>query len=285
MKKKTFELSREELNRIIEKVLEKYKEEINTNGSARTSKPPKDEDEILSGLNYGNPKLFELLKKYGKDSINESLMFTFDPQKTKNIVCRKFNLFPSQFYIIDNTNGQKVDIILPENLPNATIGEIKHLMGTCGYFQCFDIIHDNGYIHLFFEAHLPKDVTKEVISNLDYLFHATPTIYVNKILKLGLSPKHKNTLFFYPSRIYCMKGNNLSKEQISTLKNVQNQRKKGKHYDDNQYTILTIDTSKLPNGIKFYVDPNAPDAVYTHQNIPPNAISIHCVLEEENNSI
>ena len=38
------------------------------------------------------------------------------------------------------------------------------------------------------------------------------------------------------------------------------------------YVILKINTDKLPQDVKFYIDPNLSNSVYTTDNIPPDAI-------------
>lgn len=38
------------------------------------------------------------------------------------------------------------------------------------------------------------------------------------------------------------------------------------------YSILTLDISKIPERVKFAIDPNFGDGFYTTDNIPPSAI-------------
>ena len=78
----------------------------------------------------------------------------------------------------------------------------------------------------------------------------------------------------YPDRIYCMRGDNLTKEQLGILKNVQTVRNHSVQNNNkqNEYVLLTIDVKKLPETIKMYIDPMSPNAILTHDNIPPTSI-------------
>lgn len=83
-------------------------------------------------------------------------------------------------------------------------------------------------------------------------------------------------MFFYPDRIFFMVGDKLNANQLDALKDIQNTRNTNidlySNIEDKEYVLLTIDISKLPNDIKFYCDPLAFGAIFTYDNIPPNAI-------------
>ena len=70
----------------------------------------------------------------------------------------------------------------------------------------------------------------------------------------------------------------MTKEQKQVHKNMQKVRAKHvdinnpNNKDDNTYCLLTIDVSRIPDDVKFMVDPMAPRAVFTYDNIPPSAI-------------
>ena len=86
---------------------------------------------------------------------------------------------------------------------------------------------------------------KKIRKECSVIYHSTPNIYLSKILKNGLVPSHKNALFFYPDRSYCMLGDYMSKEQLLALKNVQmvrnSQNPQYKNpYDDLKYSLLML---------------------------------------------
>jgi len=274
-------LTDKELEKIIRDAMQSYIEvQTDEENNGRIEDDIPDISDYVASVNYGNDDYV----KRNLPEINEGLIMTHDINRAKNIICRKFNLLPQQFSIsprnFDGTIVSLAVIILQKGTSQSTIGEIKHYMQTLGYFECVPQNFVKGKIILIFEPHFSTNISNEIRNKYKILYHATPTIYVDKILKSGLIPRNKNTLFFYPSRVYCMRGNNLSDEQISILKNIQAQRGATTHHDNNEYTILSIDVSKLPTTIKFYADPMAPHAIFTHDNIPPQAISTQDKLKE-----
>lgn len=106
--------------------------------------------------------------------------------------------------------------------------------------------------------------------DVKFLYHISLSIYEEKILKQGLVPKSKNDRFNYPDRIYLLKDNN--EENIKSLILLLNEAKiEEKHYN---YNVYKIDLSKLTN-TNFSIDYNYyPLAVFTADNIPPNALNI-----------
>ena len=68
-----------------------------------------------------------------------------------------------------------------------------------------------------------------------------------------------------------MKGDTLKSHQKEVLKAVQYIRNLGISFDD-KYSLLTIDVSKIPDDVMMYNDPNAEDAIFVYDNIPPSAI-------------
>ena len=273
-------VSQEKLEEIVREVIKEYLEAIQSKETNfRIEGDIPDVSELIRNMNFSNKDLIQ--KK--KDSVNEGLIQTYDANKVKDIVCRKFNLVPQQFHIEPITdNGTTVNLIailLNSRISKSEIGDIINLMRTCGYFEYSKPFINGPFITYFFEPHYSKDITSEIKQKYQYLYHAAPSIYVQKILKNGLVPRHRNTLFFYPSRVYCMRGNNLSSEQIGIIKNVQAQRGTNTLHDDNRYTILIIDVSEIPDNVKFFVDPNAKNAILTHNNIPPRAISVYGELQ------
>ena len=276
-------LTDKELRKVVQDTLNTY---LKSNDSSSNGK---------SGKIYGKiPDVSDFIKKMSYDNtdfiesqmlgLNEVLLKTCDVNTVRNMFCRKFVNLSNQFQIHwMNCNGETIgiaSIILDRNIPNNIMGDIRHFMQSCGYFECTTPQIQNNKIVLVFEPHFTKNISDDIRRKYRFLYHATPTVYVQKILKMGLVPKSKNMLFLYHSRICCMRGNNLSKEQISVLKNVQTVRGRSPHYDNNEYTILKINVAQLPQDIKFYADPMASNAIFTHDNIPPSAICVQGKLLE-----
>lgn len=192
-------LTDKELRIIIQDALLSYISDNNSNGnSGRIEGNIPDVSDLISKMNYAN----DAFVQDNISEINEGLIMTHDINSAKNIICRKFNLRPQQFCIspisFDNTIVNLGVIILEKGTSQNVIGEIKHYMQTLGYFECVKPEYVEEKIVLVFEPHFSKDISNEIKDKYKILYHATPTIYVNKILKNGLVPKSKNTLFFLP---------------------------------------------------------------------------------------
>lgn len=105
----------------------------------------------------------------------------------------------------------------------------------------------------------------------DTLYHITSPAVVDKILRIGLTPKTRSKIANHPGRIYLT-------NDLKTIKSLADK------FDDflhgNGTVILKIDISKISPKAKFYRDPNfttdaaADTGFYTYTNIPPNAISV-----------
>jgi hypothetical protein len=94
-----------------------------------------------------------------------------------------------------------------------------------------------------------------------YLYHTTNVKALDKIMKIGLVPKTKNTRSFYPERIYLS-------PNIEYNKAIQDQLNSDKPGD---YIDLKI---KNFSGLKLYKDVRFKGGFYTYTNIAPKYIEI-----------
>jgi hypothetical protein len=225
----------------------------------------------------------EEIKKFVEEQkLEEGLVTTYPLDQTIRMIKNKFGLTDDDIFVNSfNNNGvetYKVGLTVPMSFDKNTLGEIKHMFISCGYF----VSKEKKYpefkaLSMTFEPKYEKDITNYIKNNFNYLFHCTPNVYVERILKNGLIPYSRNTEYGYPERIYFMVGDELKKVQISVLFRVQVERIKKtmnipKTNDDGKFSLLTIDVKRIPNNIKFYSDPNAPLSIYTHDNIPAETI-------------
>ena len=214
--------------------------------------------------------------------INEGLIKTYPIDKTKNFIIKKYGLSGDQIQISQMNNGilsvDVIGIILPNSVSKNIIGNIKHDLRTCGYFinQAPIAISNTNFFIMVFEPKFSQEISDIIKRKYQYLYHQTPQIYIKKIIKNGLIPKSNNALFFYPDRTFLMVGDKLNPKQIDALKNIQKERNTHINVknplEKKEYSIITIETSKLPSDIMFYCDPLAHGAIFTYDNIPPNAI-------------
>lgn len=99
-----------------------------------------------------------------------------------------------------------------------------------------------------------------------FLYHTTLNNKVPKILKIGLSPKSGEKLSLHPGRVYLAGSIETAAELADMMHRMDP--------PDKLRIILKIQTSKLRSHTRFFMDPNANDAIYTYDNIPPDAISV-----------
>lgn len=259
MPKKVVHISESELRELIKEAIENY----------CSSLTERSDDTEYDGEPIDISYLFE------KEYLVEGLITTYPKDKVKNMLVKEFKLDPSQIYFYKRGKTHLIAIILYSNsATKEVIGNITNRMNSCGYFLCQNYkahptIKNVGAI--VFEPKFTNDVSEEVRESCRYLFHCTPTKYVQKIMKNGLIPKSKNTLYLYPDRIFLMKGDTLKSHQKEVLKAVQYIRNLGISFED-KYSLLTIDVSKIPDDVMMYNDPNAEDAIFVYDNIPPSAI-------------
>jgi hypothetical protein len=125
---------------------------------------------------------------------------------------------------------------------------------------------------------IPKEVS---------LYHITSNLYIDKILKIGLTPKSQGKIGAHPERIYLFNthiyDNNIysNKKQDEDvidhmIESFHSSLDKTHLSITNKYYLLQIDVSKLPSNIEFRLDPEweLVGGVWTTNNIPPNAIKI-----------
>jgi hypothetical protein len=113
----------------------------------------------------------------------------------------------------------------------------------------------------------------EINPNKTKAYHVTPSNFLHKILKNGLTPRTESKLSDHPERIYLFLDN-----ERSTFKSMSralfNSLSDDKKKLINDYVVLEIDLTQLTNH-KFYVDPQASatyKAIFTQQPIPKSAI-------------
>lgn len=290
MKTRRIYVSKEDVDDVVRKAVSTYEsylrdKEKNNTIMMDTPIPDFDIDKII-----GYYDDTELVKSRASE-LDEGLIKSYDAQNVKNIILKKFRLSPPQVLLnVRDVDGQKVtllSVILTTLTYQSYIDDLVKFMDTCGYHQCVKERHQNGFVILVFEPHFTQDISAEIKQKYKYLYHATPSIYVNKILSKGLIPMganshgKNNALFLYPDRVYCMRGDNLTADQIGILRNIQTARSMKQISDNNEYTILKISVGQLPDNIVFYADPMVKSgAIFTHDNIPPQAISVDTILSE-----
>lgn len=259
-KKELIHLSTGDLKDIIREVLDEYYIPIATENL-----------KIDAEINLEEP--IQAFKGQYYKTLKEGLIQTYGLEKTKDIIVRRFGLNNKQFKVqITNNDGleRRVPIIvLPKGVNNRIIGNIKNLMNTCGYSMTSKQ-YRRDLVLLVFEGKFGEDVTDIVRGRYKYLYHLTPQKHLEKILKIGLSPRSDNSVYKHPDRVYLMNGvldDNLSDNQIEVFNNIINSKQ-----GNNQYFVLKLSIDKIPDNVIFYADSLTDEGIFTYNNIPPNAI-------------
>ena len=208
----------------------------------------------------------------------EGLIHTYPVDKTIQFVQKSLNGIPILIRPIESENGQQIQVTFPSIGNNFNI--IVNLMNLCGYYLGAPKFNSENYpkdviLSLQFE---PKnqDKNRDILGHERTLLHITQTKNLSKIKKIGLVPSAKNRMFNYPDRIYFIKGG-LPEAKVLGLATMLCYVKKHEAFKNGapikeDYSILTLDISKIPERVKFTIDPNFGDGFYTTDNIPPSAI-------------
>lgn len=198
---------------------------------------------------------------------------------SNNVDIRRISKLDGMFYIRIGNRRAEFD---------NYVKMLGTVCNACGYFiASFDEVKRIVAI----ESKFGKDITKDIKVKNDYIYHVSPKVYFNKIMKDGLCPKASNLVYEYPPRIY-LATNLMLENAIKLATNLYQAKTKffdadygdtdeykkylSHHVDMKEYSILRIDAEKI-NG-PLYADPNFQkdfgiDCLYTTSNISPDAIT------------
>jgi len=245
-----------------------------------------DIDRIVNGVvshlreSFDNP--FTMPEFLRNSPLMEGYFKTYPTDKIVTYLQKRYGEYAS-IQVMENENGIEVFIIsFYDDKNNEEV--INKDMALCGYFP--SISHSIGNIkHVQYEPRHQNHIN-EIVQDVEYIYHLTPTNKVRKIFRNGLTPRTNNKLFRYPDRIYFF----LNEPYYDDLQNIIQQfykedlkkARENKNYIpySDTYTLLSIDTEMVKN-CNFYYDPNLFDAIYTKDNIPSQAIDIVEEIEQE----
>lgn len=192
---------------------------------------------------------------YPSDSTGKYTSSNLVDPKISELLSLANNLgyFPSMFsYILNPYNPEDEE---EEKIEKYTPSKLRDLI----------INKQPFFIRFQFE---PK--YDPVIEVPRFVYHITVDRNIDKIKKIGLTPKTQGKRSIHPERIYVSLSKKDSDFLFSRLKY---------HFGKSQGVELVIDTAALKQ--TFYEDPNFErKGAYTYANIPPQAIIEYNVLDE-----
>lgn len=205
-----------------------------------------------------------------KNLIEEGLISSTPVKKTLKILKKKF---PDYYIGLQTTDGD-IQISAGRKEYVDDLHSIDNICRQIGWFISHGNIPSEGLYYKYNEPEFfdqkyeeviikPKFDEKDLPGKPSILYHVTPKRVVEKILRIGLVPKHKGKLTYHPDRVYL----------IDELELAYGLKKEFQRLDKIEYDILKINTKGLD--IKLYADVDYPQhGFYTLENIPPKFISI-----------
>lgn len=221
-----------------------------------------------------------LLKKIVKElMLYEGLEISYSIPACLMNLNRLWNIDNTFFYEEEN---KTIKMVIQKQVDKKTFDAvITHINNVLGYFPSHITTPTENYKYtyelalellntdnfgIYFDAKYDVEISNDELPN--YIYHISPSVYDDKIIKIGLAPKTKNKLSTYPARIYF----GLTIEAVSgLLTNPPFLR------GNSKFTIFKVNFEELNKvrDIRFFKDPiYMPNGIYTYENIPPEYITI-----------
>lgn len=198
----------------------------------------------------------------------EGLIFTHPLFKSFNIIKRE----GYKIKVSKDSNTFNVKFLGDKKLWN----DLLKLTNNLGWFPSYIWYGNKKYKYLkrlvdnllikniFFVIRFEAKYDIEIDEIPKKLYHITPKVYLDKILKIGLTPKSKQKLSYHPDRIYLSE----------SIKEIIKLSKKLKIMSGHkEYILLEIDQD-LSEHLKLFKDPNFNYGFYTLNNISPASIKV-----------
>ena len=212
------------------------------------------------------PEIEDAYKNYRKkqNKLYEGLIKTYPVTNTLRNLNR--NGYTAERLIQDN-NNTTITVLYDKN----EYENIKKLMSTYGWYE--QGIYKVGAVKwIYFLPKFGLEATSDVYSGDMKIYHITNDYYIDKILKNGLQPRSKRKIEKeQPDRIYFFVKDPI--RYTGFIKHLHSKMINHAHKNINKLYVLEIDLSKCEDKL-FYYDNLAQNCVYTHENIPPQCISI-----------
>ena len=211
---------------------------------------------------FGTP-LSECLKE---KRLNEGVNHTVNIKDARHSIMSKYWLNDWQFVIKQGENDIKVAMLIPcvdDNL-NFIIEDMESMGYYVRYIE-YDEYNGKHYAFIRFDPKFSKDITSD-IKQMKHIKHWTPNYNFESIMDNGFLPKSENSMFNYPPRVHFLKEDIDDNNLFELAKDLNNHNKDNKN--NGIYTLFTIDTSLIPDNVKFYGDSCYEFGIFTYDKVP-----------------
>jgi len=232
---------------------------------------------------FGDLWAMELYDSFKKNQITEFIQ-TVPHNVTVRTLKQKYDIPDSRIKTVEERpEDYSIKVLLePEDFDRAK--DILGLMGKFGWYPSGwvdrnrdgqepgkssedipKILEKGNQVVVLFEPHYNSSQEIEPV-----YYHITPELYVDKIDKIGLTPKTHNKIAFHPGRIYLLRTVDVG-DVVSIAQLLYNKAKTDVRIRSRTMQVYRVQTKGL-NNFKVYEDPNfniGNGAVYTYSNIPP----------------
>ena len=216
-------------------------------------------------MSHDAEKIYDILNKHFK-------IIRIDQGRqvpSENEIGIEFDAYKDTNHSYGTNEVSVISIVIHKS--NKSIENIKKFFELCGWVNSETIEYekDSDFLVCTFEKRREEDA----LPLPKYLYHITPENKLNKILKIGLTPRSENKIGEHPERIYFF----ITKDLVMNYKSYADSFWKSKHGDTKRkekYVLLKIDTKKCRSDFKIYGDPNMVRGVWSFDNIPAEAITV-----------
>lgn len=231
-------------------------------------------------------KLFKFNELLNYEILNESLITSYDVLKMVDLIQIKYfkdrcfipkpKLHFNDLNIFKTKYGYVFGFEL--HIKNYNDKDEKILIKLLDYFGFFisKQNQNNNFTMLLIEPRFPIDITQILIeNNIKLLYHITHQSNLEKIQKIGLTPKESETSFTHPNdRIYLIFSTNI--DYVKAFRRTLARDKKQK---ENEFVILS---TPFNENYKYFVDEfstiikndNKFIGCFVTRNIPPKDLTI-----------
>ena len=210
------------------------------------------------------------------NQIPESIEYSLDVHGVKEEVQKIYSLADWQLEISTESDNFEIYLIIP--CIDDNIEDITHSMLLFGYYRTkqFDkfSLYGLDFVKMRYKSLHANNLTNQIKESV-YILHITPTYNVESIKQNGFVPQLRNDTSECLPRVYFFRSELRQQEIYSLAKNLCNTNKDKRN--NHNYTIFTIDVSKIKGKLRFMPDADCEYSIFTHASI-----SSDCIIAETN---